>query len=46
VDAMYFKSGMIRVESQDSSLGIVSDYGLDDWMIGVRFPAGSGNFSL
>jgi hypothetical protein len=27
-------------------IGIVTGYGLDDRMIGVRFPAGAGNFSL
>jgi hypothetical protein len=32
--------------SRDSSVGIATGYGLDDWMIGIRFPAGSGNFSL
>jgi hypothetical protein len=26
--------------------GIVTDYGLDDRMIGVRFPVGAANFSL
>jgi hypothetical protein len=30
----------------DSSVGIATGYGPDDWMIGVRFPAGAGNFSL
>jgi hypothetical protein len=28
-----------------SSISIVSDYGLDDWAIGVRFPAGAKDFS-
>jgi hypothetical protein len=32
--------------SRDSSVGIATDYGLDDRMIGFRFPAGVGNFSL
>jgi hypothetical protein len=32
--------------SRDSSVGIAAGYGLHDWMIGVRFPAASGNFSL
>jgi hypothetical protein len=32
--------------SRDSSVGIATDYGADDRMIGVRFPSGSGNFSL
>jgi hypothetical protein len=30
----------------DSSVGVATDYGLDDRMIGVRVPAGCGNFSL
>jgi hypothetical protein len=30
----------------DSSAGIATDYGLEDRMIGVRVPAGAGNFSL
>jgi hypothetical protein len=30
--------------SQDSSVGIVTDYGLDDWMIRVQFLAGLGIF--
>jgi hypothetical protein len=29
-----------------SSAGIATDYGLDDWMMEVRIPAGAGNFSL
>jgi hypothetical protein len=32
--------------SRDSSVGIVTGYGLHDWMIGVRVPAGAGNFCL
>jgi hypothetical protein len=32
--------------SRDSSVGIALVYGLEDLMIGVRFPAGTGNFSL
>jgi hypothetical protein len=31
--------------SRDSSVSIVSDYGLDDRAIGVRFPAGAKDFS-
>jgi hypothetical protein len=31
---------------RDSSVGIATGCGLDDRMIGVRFPAGAGNFSL
>jgi hypothetical protein len=33
-------------ESPDSSVCIATDYGLDDRMVGVRFPARPGNFSL
>jgi hypothetical protein len=32
--------------SQDSSVGIETDYGLNDRMNGVRLPAGAGNLSL
>jgi hypothetical protein len=32
--------------SRDRSVGIATGYGLDDRMIGVRFPAGSGSFSF
>jgi hypothetical protein len=32
--------------SRDNSVTIATDYGLDDWMIGVRILAGAGNFSL
>jgi hypothetical protein len=32
--------------SRDSSVGIVTGYGLDDRSSGVRFPPGAGNFSL
>jgi hypothetical protein len=32
--------------SQDGSVGIGTGYGLDDRIIGVRFTAGAGNFSL
>jgi hypothetical protein len=30
--------------SQDSSVGISNDYGLDNRMMGVLFPVGAGNF--
>jgi hypothetical protein len=33
-------------KSQDSSVGIATGYGLDIRMVGVRFPAWAGNFSL
>jgi hypothetical protein len=37
----------IRMDlSRNSSVGIATDYGLDDRVIGVRFLAGAGNFSL
>jgi hypothetical protein len=32
--------------SRDSSVGIATVYGLDDRMIGIRFPAEARNFSL
>jgi hypothetical protein len=32
--------------SRDSSVGIATGYRLIDWMIGVRFRTGAGNFSL
>jgi len=31
---------------RDSSVGIATDYGLNDRMIGFLFPEGVGNFSL
>jgi hypothetical protein len=33
-------------KSRDGLVGIATGYGLDDRIIGVRFPAGTGNFSL
>jgi hypothetical protein len=33
-------------ESIQISAGIATGYGLDDRMVGVRFPAGAGNFFL
>jgi hypothetical protein len=30
--------------SRDSPVGIATDYGLEDRMLGVRFPAGVGSF--
>jgi hypothetical protein len=33
-------------KNRESSVGIASDYGLDDWMIGVQIPVGAGSFSL
>jgi hypothetical protein len=32
--------------TRDISVGIATGYELDDWMIGVRFPAWAGKFSL
>jgi hypothetical protein len=32
--------------SRHSSVGIATAYGVDDWMIGIRFSAGAGNFTL
>jgi hypothetical protein len=32
--------------SRNSSVGIATDYGLDNRMSGVQDPAGAGNFSL
>jgi hypothetical protein len=33
-------------KSRDSSVGIASNNGLDDQVVGIRIPAGGGNFSL
>jgi hypothetical protein len=41
----YFTYGYIAGGSRVSSVSIVSDYGLDDRAIGVRFPAGAEDFS-
>jgi hypothetical protein len=32
--------------SRDITVGIATGYGLDDRMIGVRFPVKAGNFTL
>jgi hypothetical protein len=37
---------LYSIESRDSSVGIATDYGLDDRMFGVQIPAGAENFSL
>jgi hypothetical protein len=37
---------LYKVKSRDSSVGTATGYGLNDRLIGVRFPAGVGNFSL
>jgi hypothetical protein len=44
IDDYFMKVGNI-VRSRISSGSIVSDYGLDDRAIGVRFPAGAKDFS-
>jgi hypothetical protein len=36
----------INSKSRDSSVGIATGYGPDDPMLGIRFPAGVGNFPL
>jgi hypothetical protein len=40
------KKSMMNCRSLDSSFGIATGYELDDRMIGIRFPAVAGNFSL
>jgi hypothetical protein len=40
-----FVSLLINCRSRDSSVSIVSDYGLDDRAIEVRSPAGEKKFS-
>jgi hypothetical protein len=42
----FLTSALDGRRSRDSSVGIATGYGLDDLMIGVRFPVGAGNFSL
>jgi hypothetical protein len=37
---------IMMIKSRDSSDDIATGYGMDDRMIGVRFPLGDGNFSL
>jgi hypothetical protein len=50
-ESLIFKCGKVYysnpfiIKSWDSSIGIVTIYGMDDWMIRVRFLAG-GNLSL
>jgi hypothetical protein len=46
VDSIIYISYSNFIESRDSSVGIVTGYGLDDRGSLVRFPAGAGNFSL
>jgi hypothetical protein len=48
-DAMSKKPPLAQLCSwkhRDNSVGTATDYGLDDRLIGVRIPAGAGNFSL
>jgi hypothetical protein len=42
----YFVHLLTALKSRDGSVGIATDYGLDDWMIEVRIPAGAANVSL
>jgi hypothetical protein len=37
---------IINIVSRFSSGSIVSEYGLDDWAIGVRSPTGANDFSF
>jgi hypothetical protein len=46
VSANALASSSAEVKSRDSLVCIATDYGLDDQMIGVRIPAGAGNFSF
>jgi hypothetical protein len=42
----HLPSYLISIKNRDSSVGVTTDYGLYDQMIGVRIPVGAGNFSL
>jgi hypothetical protein len=44
--AFIFQRVLVQVSNKYSSDGIATGYGLDYWMIGVRFPAGAWNFSV
>jgi hypothetical protein len=48
IGTIYVKFEPISVscKSRDSPVGIATDYGLDDPMIGARIRAGAGNFPL
>jgi hypothetical protein len=46
VTGLHFKTYIRVGENRDSSVSIVTGYGLDDRMIRVRFPAGAGNLSF
>jgi hypothetical protein len=39
-------SNPLLLKNRDSSVGIATDYGLDDGMMWVRIPTGAGSFSL
>jgi hypothetical protein len=45
VERIYILVPTYTLRSGVSSGSIVSDYGLDDWAIGVRSPAGAKDFS-
>jgi hypothetical protein len=44
--ALHYTTSYCVMMSRDSLVCIATGYGLDDRMIGVRFPVGAGNFSL
>jgi hypothetical protein len=41
-----YTSHTLQFRSRGSSVSIVSDYGLDDWAIGVRSPTGTKDFPV
>jgi hypothetical protein len=41
---MYFISNNETCESRDSIVGIATDYGLDDQVVGIRVPVGTRIF--
>jgi hypothetical protein len=43
---LYILIILYYIKSQYNSIGIATGYGLDDRMIGIRFPAGLEIFSL
>jgi hypothetical protein len=45
VDMPLYNVGLTKMWNRVSSDSIVSDYGLDDWAIGVRSPAEAKEFS-
>jgi hypothetical protein len=46
MDVCAFLPDVCSVMSRDSSVRIATSYGLNDRMIGVRFPPGAGNFTV